>query len=103
MRVVFCTTPLENANTIAKTLVVDRLAACVNIVPKVSSYYYWKNELCNDEESMLIIKTKKEVMPKLINKINEIHPYDTVEIVSFEIKEGDPKYLKWISNTSKAD
>jgi len=101
MRVVLCTAPIDESRNIAITLVEEKLVACVNIVPKVESIYSWKGEICNDEEALLIIKTKEELITQLTERINAIHSYDTVEVITFEIKEGDSKYLKWIEDVTK--
>ena len=98
MRVVLCTTPSDDAEKITKILLGEMLVACVNIIPKVQSHYRWKGEICHDEESLLIIKTKSDLIQTLIKRINEIHPYDTVEIIALPITEGDNKYLDWINN-----
>ncbi|MDH4128606.1 MAG: divalent-cation tolerance protein CutA [Spirochaetota bacterium] len=102
MRVVFCTCPVSEAEKITKTLLIEQLVACVNIIPNIQSHYIWKGEICHDEESLLVIKTKKELISLLTKRINEIHPYDTVEIIAFEIKEGDSKYLSWINAVTKS-
>ena len=101
MRVVLCTAPIDESRNIAITLVEEKLVACVNIVPKVESIYSWKGKICNDEEALLIIKTKEELITQLTERINAIHSYDTVEVITFEIKEGDSKYLKWIEDVTK--
>jgi periplasmic divalent cation tolerance protein len=100
MRVIFCTTPLEKADDYAEILLKDQLVACVNIIPKVKSKYTWEGKICTDEESLMIIKTKSELVEKIINRIKEIHEYDIPEIISFEIKEGSSDYLNWIKNVT---
>lgn len=102
MRVVFCTTPLDESEKIAKALVKEQIVACVNIIPKIQSHYSWKGELCMDEESLLIMKTKHELVPMVIERINQLHSYDVPEIIAMEIKEGDDKYLSWIGEVTKA-
>ncbi len=102
MRVVFSTCPKDQAERITKILLEEKLVACVNIIPSVQSHYTWKGEICHDEESLLIIKTREELIQTIITKINEIHPYETVEVISFEIKEGDPSYLRWIADVTKS-
>ena len=95
-RVVLITTPIDKGEEIANFLVENRLAACVNIVPKVKSIYWWQGKIERDEEALLIIKTSADKMENLIEKVKEIHPYTVPEIVSMEIREGNPDYLKWI-------
>jgi periplasmic divalent cation tolerance protein len=90
-----------NADKIGKTLVLDKLAACVNIVEKVSSIYEWKGELIEDNEFLLIIKSKKELFSEVEEKIKSLHPYETPEIISFDISAGSRDYLSWINSTCK--
>ena len=100
MRVVFCTTPTEKAEEIADKILESKLVACVNIIDTVKSKYWWEGKIQTDEESLLIIKTKVELIEKLIIKIKEVHPYEVPEIISFEIKEGSTEYLDWIKKVT---
>lgn len=100
-RIVLCTIDsIENAKKLAHNLVKDRLAACVNIVSGVTSVYEWKNEICEDNEYLLIIKTKSDLYEKLEAKIKELHPYEIPEIVSLKIDKGSKSYLDWIKNNT---
>lgn len=97
--VILCTTNTqESAEYIASTLVEDRLVACVNILPQIKSVYRWKNKIVNDNELLLIIKTKKEFFNKVKNKIVEIHPYEVPEVISIDITDGTKDYLDWIAS-----
>ena len=98
-RVVFITTPIDKGEEIATFLVENKLAACVNIVPKVKSIYWWQGKIERDEEALLVIKTSYDKMDILIQKVKGIHPYSVPEIISMEIKEGNPDYLKWIGES----
>ncbi len=84
------------AKTIAQHLVKERLAACVNILPNITSIYHWQNELQCDEEVQLLIKTNSENFTLLNARINELHPYDVVEVIALNIQQGDKHYLNWI-------
>ena len=100
--IVLCTTnSKDSAKQIAKNLVSDRFAACVNLVDKIDSIYSWKGEIVEDSEVLMIIKTQKALFETLKNKIEEIHPYETPEIISFDISEGSKSYLDWISENTK--
>jgi len=103
MRLVVSTTPIDKASTIAKTLVEEQLAACVNIVPKVQSIYMWEDKLCDDEEAMLFLKTTKQKVADLETRLKQLHPYDVPEIISLKIKkdEGNQDYLSWVKNCVK--
>ncbi len=99
--VVFCTVPnLQTAEKIADLVVPGRLAACVNIVSGLVSVYTWKNELCRDQESLLIIKTRGALFNRLREAILSVHPYEVPEIISLPIRDGHPDYLQWITSST---
>jgi len=100
-RVVFITTPTDKGEEIARYLVENKLAACVNIVQKVKSIYWWQGKIEEDSESLLIVKTSDGKVDELIEKVREIHPYTVPEIISLNIEEGNPDYLKWIDESLK--
>jgi len=101
MRMVLCTCPQGSADSIADAILKDRLAACVNIIPEIRSKYRWKGELQADSESLLIIKTRADLVADLITRVKEVHPYQVPEIIAFEIKEGNADYLRWISEETR--
>ena len=78
----------EESKKIGKTLVEEKLAACVNIIPSIESIYLWKGEIEADEESLLIAKTKVETIDKIIKKVKEIHSYETPAILAIPIIAG---------------
>ncbi len=91
------------ANSLSKTLLEEKLAACIQITV-TDSYYLWNNEtqsnIENDKEILLNIKTRKSLYRKIEKKILEIHPYEVPQVFSYEISQGYSPYLKWIeSNT----
>jgi len=85
------------AKKIAREIIAKRLAACVNIVPAVQSVYWWKGKREVASESLLIVKTKKPLLRKLIQLIRKIHPYAVPEIIFLPIVAGHKHYLDWIS------
>lgn len=89
---------LEEGKKIAKILVENRLAACVNIIKNIYSVYKWKGEIEEDDEHLLLIKTTKKKSESLIQKIDEIHSYETPECIGFKIEIGSEKYLNWIKD-----
>lgn len=96
--IVFCTASPDESGRIAKTLIEDGLAACVN-VSSVRSYYRWEDELCEDIEDLLIIKTEKSMMDRIVERIKEIHSYDLPEIIAIPIIAGYDKYLEWVAES----
>ncbi|MCK4461472.1 MAG: divalent-cation tolerance protein CutA [candidate division Zixibacteria bacterium] len=97
VRVVFVSIPREEAKKFARKLVEERLAACVNIVPKMESYYWWDGKVLEDSESLLLIKTTAARFDDLQQYIVDRHPYDLPEIVALPITEGLEGYLKWVA------
>lgn len=87
----------DEAHRIASALVERRLAACVNVVPRVISHYRWKGHVCRDEERLLVIKTESRLFPELKRVIRELHSYELPEAVMVRIEEGDPDYLSWLA------
>ena len=91
----------EEALSIARTLVEEKLVACVNMVPRIRSIFRWKGEICDEEELLLIMKTRSELYPALQNRIRQIHTYEVPEIISFPVTDGLSDYLNWVvDNTS---
>ena len=86
----------ETALTIAAALVDQAYAACVNILPSIKSYYYFKGETHLDEEVMLIIKTTRELFPQVSEVITDLHTYEVPEILMFVVDEGSEPFLDWI-------
>ncbi len=85
-----------DAVRIARALVDERLAACVNIVPNVTSVYRWKAKRCEDRELLLIVKSRSDRWAALARRVKEIHPYAVPEIIRLPIEAGHPAYLRWI-------
>lgn len=86
----------EEAAKIAASLVERRLAACVQIVPGISSVYWWEGEVAQDSESLLLCKTTEERYDELERAIRELHSYTTPEIVAVRIERGSDDYLEWL-------
>jgi periplasmic divalent cation tolerance protein len=103
LQIVLCTTPdREAAELIANTLVAEKLAACVNILPGVTSVYRWQGAIEQSEELLLVIKTSQTVWPMLEAQIQALHPYELPEIVAVPIKTGEAEYIQWLENTITA-
>ena len=89
----------EEAEIIARTVVVEHLAACVNVLPGVRSCYMWGSEMKWSEEVLLLIKTTEARFLGLQSRIRELHSYDIPEIVAVPIEIGFDKYLQWIAQS----
>jgi periplasmic divalent cation tolerance protein len=94
--VVLVTSADEQAQEIADTLLQQRKVACVNIVPGVSSFFWWQGRPDSDRESLLIIKTKASLLAEVIALVKKVHSYDVPEIIALPIIGGNPDYLDWI-------
>jgi periplasmic divalent cation tolerance protein len=89
----------EEARKIARHLVENRLAACVNILPQITSVYRWQGNVEEATEWLLIIKTTAAASDKLRQAIVELHSYKIPECIALAIEEGSPEYLKWIGES----
>lgn len=76
-----------------------RVAACVNIISKISSLYWWENKIESDEEALLIVKTRFDSLTDLKNCVKDVHPYDIPEIIALPIVTGSQEYLQWVDKT----
>lgn len=95
--VTLCTCPDRDcADRIAHTLVDERLAACVNALPGVSSTYRWQGQVQQDSEHLLLIKSTPECAAALLDRIMELHPYDVPEILTLPVATGLPAYMDWL-------
>lgn len=91
----------EQAKTLARGLLEERLAACINILPKMTSLYVWKNSIETGQENLLIIKTVPQKYTKLESYIKNQHPYELPEIIAVPIETGLADYLTWIQENTQ--
>jgi periplasmic divalent cation tolerance protein len=89
---------LEQAQLLADTLVQEQLAACVNRVGPVHSTYLWQGELCQDQEYLLIVKTRQMRLSALTARVQALHSYEVPEVIALPIVGGLDLYLKWIGS-----
>ena len=101
--VVFITVGTEQeAENIARVLIERRKAACINIIPKVRSLFWWQDKLDSAEESLLIAKTRASLVPKVISLVKEVHSYEVPEIIALPVTGGNEDYLKWVADETRA-
>ncbi|MBK8096452.1 MAG: divalent-cation tolerance protein CutA [Planctomycetes bacterium] len=101
MRIVLCTAPATavadklGAADLAARLVDERLCACVNVMPGVTSWFFWQGKVDRVEEALLLIKTTAERLPALRARVQQLHPYEVPEFLELQVADGLPAYLQW--------
>jgi periplasmic divalent cation tolerance protein len=89
----------SDAALLAKSLVEKRLAACANLIPGISSWYWWEGRVNQDQEVLLIIKTSRDKFAALEKEVLRLHSYAVPEIIAVQIVEGSKNYLNWIEES----
>ena len=98
--VLFITTGTgEEAHGIAERLLNQRKVACVNIVPRVDSHFWWEDKLDSVQENLLIAKTKASLLPEIVTLVKKMHSYEVPEIIALPIVGGNQDYLDWIEQS----
>lgn len=88
----------EEARKVAEALLNRRKAACVNIVPGVSSLFWWQGKLDSAQEILLIVKTRASLVNEIVSLVREVHSYDVPEVIALPIVGGNQDYLEWIAS-----
>jgi periplasmic divalent cation tolerance protein len=103
LSLVLVSSPPAEAAGIARALVERRLAACVNVIPRVVSYYRWEGKLQEGEESTLLIKTRTELVPELTRVVRELHSYTLPEVIAIPLERGigNLAYLAWLVSETR--
>ena len=97
--IIFVTTSSEQeAHKIADLLLTKKKAACVNIIPRIDSSFWWQGKLDTAEESMLVIKTKASLLSEIVGLVKGAHSYEVPEIIALPIIGGNKDYLKWLDD-----
>ncbi len=94
---------VADAPVLAKRLVAEKLAACVNILPAVQSVYRWQGKICEDEECLLFIKTSPSTLGGFEKRFQELHPYECPELLFIPIEEGLKDYLSWVEEMTRPE
>jgi len=99
--VVLVTCPRQTVGEkLARALVQERLAACVNVIPGVTSIYRWEGRICRDAEVLLVIKTRRLRLAALIRRVKALHPYSVPEIIALPLVGGSASYLSWVCDST---
>ncbi len=102
--VVYITVPDEKeAVNIAKILIEEKLAGCINIVKDIRSIYKWQGRTEDEPELLLILKSRRRLFERLKNRVKELHSYSVPEIIAIPIIEGSEDYLQWLEKVTLAD
>ena len=91
---------IEEAERIARALVEERLAACVNLVPGIRSIYRWEDKIADDAEILLVAKTRRDSFAALERRVRELHSYDVPEVLGLAVTDGSPGYLGWLAEAA---
>jgi periplasmic divalent cation tolerance protein len=89
------------AKRIGETVVKERLAACANIIPSIQSIYWWKGKIEKSRESVLLLKTRKQLTSRLVNRVKELHSYDVPCVDIMPVTDGNRDYFKWVEEVTR--
>jgi periplasmic divalent cation tolerance protein len=100
--VVLTTVPADgSAPDFARSLIEERLAACVNLLPAMDSIYRWEGQVEHETERQMVIKTSRDRVPALWDRVRELHPYEVPEFLVLPIVDGNEAYLRWVGESTK--
>jgi periplasmic divalent cation tolerance protein len=88
----------DDALRLGRAMVDERLAACANVLDGMTSVYRWEGAVREDQEVVLILKTRTELVGPLTERVRQLHPYDCPCVISWRVDRGNPDYLRWIEN-----
>ncbi len=88
----------EEAIAIGRELVEERVVACANVLDGMTSIFHWKDAVEQSDEAVLLLKTRQELVPRVIDRVQELHSYDCPCVIELPIRSGNPEFLQWITN-----
>ncbi len=91
----------DEAAKVGTSLVEEHLAACVNIVPGIRSIFFWEGKIQNEQEILLLCKSRQQLLDKLISRVKELHSYTIPEILALSVIGGSSDYLSWLRDMTK--
>lgn len=104
VRVVLMTAPdADTAGRVARALVEERLIACANVLPGVTSIYRWQGAVHADAEVLVVMKTRAELVPRLVERAAELHPYQVPELLALVVDDGLPAYCRWVMDETASE
>jgi periplasmic divalent cation tolerance protein len=99
--IALCTAPAGRAEELAAKLVQQRLAACVNVIAGVQSWFWWAGKVDTAAESLLVIKTTRDLVQELQQRLPQWHPYEVPELLVLGVEDGLPAYLRWLVDSCR--
>ncbi|MFH0937711.1 MAG: divalent-cation tolerance protein CutA [Planctomycetota bacterium] len=97
LRVIFVTAPPKEAKRIARQLVAERHVACANLIPGLTSFYWWDGKLNCDRETLIVMKTPPRNIPALLKRLKQLHSYAVPEFIALPVLEANPDYVNWVN------
>jgi len=101
VRVILVAAPPKEAKALGERLVRERLAACANLVPKVLSFYWWQGKLQRNAETLIILKTPPQNVPRLLKRVRELHSYTVPEFLALPVDAANQAYVEWANRESR--
>ncbi len=101
VRIAFTTLPPDQGTALVRTLVDEGWIACANVIPGATSIYRWEGEVQEDRETVVVMKTRADLVEGLGRRLAELHPYDVPELVALPVEQGLSSYLDWVGDVTR--
>ena len=99
--VLITATSKEEADHIGTALVNEHIAACVNILPQIRSLFFWEGKLQDENETLIIVKSRLSQLDRIITRVKELHSYTVPEVIAIPLIGGSPEYLHWLNDSTQ--